>query len=226
MNAGMQLQKFTWSLLLTLIVSLNIYSQNTNNKGFISLFNGENLDGWVGDKQAYHVENGMIVIDPEKQGGDGNLYTEAEFSDFILRFEFQLTKDANNGLGIHAPLTGNVAYEGKELQIIDNKQTKYGKLKPWQYHGSVYGVIPAKTGFQKPVGEWNEQEVTVKGSSIKVVLNGHIILDGDVLEASKNGTIDGRDHPGLQKTNGHIGFLGHGDVVRFRNITIKDLSRD
>ena len=226
MNAGMQLQKFTWSLLLTLIVSLNIYSQNTNNKDFISLFNGKNLDGWVGDKQAYHVENGMIVIDPEKQGGDGNLYTEAEFSDFILRFEFQLTKDANNGLGIHAPLTGNVAYEGKELQIIDNKQTKYGKLKPWQYHGSVYGVIPAKTGFQKPVGEWNEQEVTVKGSSIKVVLNGHIILDGDVLEASKNGTIDGRDHPGLQKTNGHIGFLGHGDVVRFRNITIKDLSRD
>ncbi|GJM30815.1 MAG: hypothetical protein DHS20C17_34500 [Cyclobacteriaceae bacterium] len=212
-----------FSTVMLLFVGLIAVAQQVDDPGFTSLFNGENLDGWVGDTEAYYADNGIIVIDPEKQGGDGNLYTEEEFSDFILRFEFQLTKDANNGLGIHAPLTGNVAYEGKELQIIDNKQTKYGKLKPWQYHGSVYGVIPAKTGYQKPVGEWNQQEVTVKGSSIKVVLNGHTILDGDVLEASKNGTIDGKDHPGLQKTTGHIGFLGHGDVVRFRNIRIKDL---
>jgi len=199
--------------------------QEILNNDFVSLFNGRNLDGWVGDKEAYHAENGMIVIDPEKQAGDGNLYTESEFSDFILRFEFQLTKDANNGLGIHAPLTGNVAYEGKELQIIDNKQTKYGKLKPWQYHGSVYGIIPARTGFQKAVGAWNQQEVIVKGTTVKVLLNGNVILDGDLQNAIDNGTIDGKDHPGLLRDRGHIGFLGHGDVVRFRNIRIKDLTK-
>ncbi len=223
MMAESRLLKIMANTFYILIITLNIYSQNSNNEDFKSLFNGNNLDGWVGDKEAYAADNGMIVINPEKQGGDGNLYTEKEYSNFILKFEFQLTKDANNGLGIHAPLTGNVAYEGKELQIIDNKQTKYGKLKPWQYHASVYGVIPAKTGYQKPVGEWNQQGVTVQGSRIKVVLNGHVILDGDVLEASKNGTIDGKDHPGLKKDRGHIGFLGHGDVVRFRNIMIKEL---
>ncbi|MCB0840632.1 MAG: DUF1080 domain-containing protein, partial [Bacteroidetes bacterium] len=107
--------------------------------------------------------------------------------------------------------------------ILDNSAEKYASLEPYQYHGSVYGIIPAKRGFQKPVGEWNEQEVIVNGSKVKVILNGTTIVDGDFLEASKDGTMDGKDHPGLQRTSGHIGFLGHGDVLRFRNIRIKEL---
>ncbi|MDW3649819.1 MAG: DUF1080 domain-containing protein [Bacteroidia bacterium] len=190
---------------------------------FVSLFNGENLDGWVGNKDSYTVENGMIVIDPAGGGSGGNLYTEKEYSNFVLQFEFQLTPGANNGLGIHAPLEGDAAYVGKELQILDNTAEKYAELEPYQYHGSVYGVIPAKRGFQKPVGEWNEQEVIVEGSKVKVILNGTAIVDGDFLEASKEGTMDGKDHPGLQRSKGHIGFLGHGDVLSFRNIRIKDL---
>lgn len=191
--------------------------------GFVSLFNGQNLDGWVGNKTSYKAEDGNIVIDPQGEGG-GNLYTENEYSDFIFRFEFQLTPGANNGLGIHAPLEGDAAYVGKEIQILDNTAEKYAELKEYQYHGSVYGVIPAKRGFLKPVGEWNEEEVIVQGSKIKVILNGTAIVDGDFLEASKNGTLDGKEHPGLQRTSGHIGFLGHGDVLRFRNIRIKDLA--
>ena len=109
----------------------------------------------------------MIVVKPEEGGSGGNLYTEKEYSNFILRFEFQLTPGANNGLGIHAPLGGDAAYQGKELQILDNTAEKYAKLKPYQYHGSVYGIIPAKRGFLKPIGEWNSQEVTVNGSSRK-----------------------------------------------------------
>ena len=190
--------------------------------GFVSLFNGENLEGWVGNMKSYIVEDGTILVNP-KGGGGGNLYTEKEYSDFILRFEFQLTPGANNGLGIHAPLEGDAAYVGKELQILDNRAEKYAKLKPYQYHGSVYGIIPAKRGFQTPVGSWNEQEVYVKGSKVRVVLNGTVILEGDFLDASKEGTMDGREHPGLERTNGHIGFLGHGDVLRFRNIRIKEL---
>jgi len=202
-------------------------AQHMDEDEFTLLFNGKDLNGWVGNTQSYHAENGVIVIDPEGEGegSGGNLYTAKEYSDFIFRFEFQLTPGANNGLGIHAPIAGDVAYSGKELQIIDNTAAKYADLEPYQYHGSVYGIIPARRGFLKPVGEWNQQEVIVQGSSIKVILNGTAIVDGDFMEASKNGTMDGKDHPGLQRTKGHIGFLGHGDVVRFRNIRIKDLSQ-
>lgn len=196
----------------------------TSEDGFVSLFNGENLDGWVGNKQSYRVEDKIIVVDPQGGGNGGKLLTEKEYSDFILRFEFKLTPGANNGLGIHAPLKGDAAYLGKELQILDNTAEKYADLKPYQYHGSVYGIIPAKRGYLKPVGTWNEQVVMVKGNKVKVILNGATIVDGDFKKASKNGTMDKRDHPGLNRTKGHIGFLGHGDVLYFRNIRIKDLS--
>lgn len=197
--------------------------KQTSEKGFKELFNGKNLDGWVGNKTSYKVEDGLIVIDPQGTGG-GNLFTEKEYGDFILRLEFQLTPGANNGLGIHAPLEGDAAYVGKELQILDNEAEKYSKLEVYQYHGSVYGVIPAKRGFLKPTGEWNQQEVIVQHPKIKVILNGTTIMEGDYLEASKNGTLDKKDHPGLQRSSGHIGFLGHGDVVRFKNIRIKELT--
>lgn len=191
-------------------------------QGFTPLFNGKNLDGWVGNKTSYQVKDGIIVIEP-KGGGGGNLFTEKEYGDFVLRFEFQLTPGANNGLGIHAPLEGDAAYVGKEIQILDNEADKYAKLEVYQYHGSVYGVIAAKRGFLKPVGEWNQQEVIVQHPKIKVILNGETILEGDYLEASKDGTLDKKDHPGLKRSSGHIGFLGHGDVVMFRNIRIKEL---
>jgi HEAT repeat protein len=192
-------------------------------EGFVSLFNGKNLDGWVGNKTDYMAEDGNIIIQPNNGEGGGNLYTEKEYSDFDFRFEFQLTPGANNGLGIRAPLDGDAAYVGMELQILDNTAEIYSQLKPYQYHGSVYGVIPAKREFLKPVGEWNYEEVIAKGSHIKIILNGTVIVDGDILEASKNGTADGQEHPGLLREKGHIGFLGHGSVVKFRNIRIEEL---
>jgi len=191
-------------------------------QGFVSLFNGRNLDGWVGDKESYVVEDGVIVIKPGR-GKGGNLYTEKEYSDFIFRFEFQLTPAANNGLGIRAPLTGDAAYVGMEIQILDDTAPVYANLQPYQYHGSVYGVIPAKRGYLKPVGEWNYEEVVVQGTKIRVILNGTVIVDGDIAEARDKGTMDHRDHPGLKNKSGHIGFLGHGSEVKFRNIRIKEI---
>jgi hypothetical protein len=193
-------------------------------EGYKILFDGTGLHEWVGNKTSYVVEDGSIAVYP-KRGGNGNLYTKDEYSDFIYRFEFKLTPGANNGIGIRAPLGGDAAYQGMEIQVLDNEADIYKDLKPYQYHGSVYGVIPAKRGFLKPVGEWNEEEIYIKGTHIKVTLNGTVIVDGDIAEASKNGTADHRDHPGLKRTTGHIGFLGHGDILFFRNIRIKDLSR-
>lgn len=191
-------------------------------EGFQLLFNGRNLDNWQGNKIDYAAEDGMIVVSP-KEGSHGNLYTDKEYSDFVFRFEFQLTPGANNGLGIHAPLEGDAAYVGKELQILDNTADIYKDLQPYQYHGSVYGIIAAKREFLKPVGEWNYQEVVVKGDDIKITLNGTVIVEGNMKTASKKGTADHKDHPGLLRHKGYIGFLGHGSELKFKNIRIKEL---
>jgi len=186
-------------------------------KEFVSLFNGRDLTGWQGDTKGYVVEDGRIICRP-----GGNLYTEKQYSDFVLRFEFKLTPGANNGLGIRTPQNVDAAYFGMELQILDNSADIYKNLQPYQYHGSIYGVVAAKRGFQKPLGQWNRQEVIAKGNHIKVILNGETIVDADIEQASKDGTADGRSHPGLKHKSGYIGFLGHGSVVEFRNIYIQE----
>ena len=196
-------------------------SSREKEEGFELLFNGKDMTGWTGDTTGYSAENGKIVIHPEKSSG--NLFTEKEYSDFILRFEFKLTPGANNGLGIRAPLKGNAAYEGMELQILENTHPKYDKLKSYQYHGSIYGVVPARRGFLNPVGNWNFQEVIAEGKEIRVILNGETIVRTNIEDASNSGTLDGRDHPGLKRVKGHIGFLGHGDHVEFRNLRIREL---
>ena len=216
--------------LLFFIVAVTSYAQSVTNRltdeekseGYTLLFNGKNLDGWSGNKKSYVVEDDHIVIRPV-DGGGGNLYTEKEYSDFIFRFEFKLTPGANNGLGIRTPSKGDAAYGGMELQIIDNTAEKYAELQSYQYHGSLYGVAPAKRGYLKPVGEWNRQEVRVKGTTVQVILNGTLILDTDFQKAIDEGTMDHKEHPGLLREKGHVGFLGHGDVVYFRNIRIKEL---
>ena len=190
-------------------------------EGFAPLFDGRDLEGWTGDTKGYAAENGKIVIHPEL--GSGSLYTAREYADFTLRFDFKLTPAANNGLGVRAPLEGDAAYVGMELQILEDGSPAYWGLRPYQYHGSVYGVVPARRGFLRPPGEWNAEEVTVRGRRVTVTVNGSTVLDADLDEAAGGGTMDGRDHPGLKRARGHIGFLGHGSVVEFRNIRIKVL---
>jgi len=201
-------------------------SQEEKSDGFAPMFNGIDMSGWVGNLKDYYAKEGMIVCDP-KQGGHGNIYTEKEYSNFVMRFDFKLTPAANNGLGIRTPLDGDAAYVGMELQILDNDADVYKNLADYQYHGSVYGVIAAKRGHLKPVGEWNTQEVIANNNKIKITLNGTVILDGDIAEASKNftETIDKLKHPGLSNKSGHIGFLGHGSEVFFKNLRIKDLNK-
>jgi hypothetical protein len=197
-------------------------SDEEKSDNFEVLFDGTNMHNWTGNTKDYIIENGNLVIYPSDSHG-GNLYTKKEYDNFVFRFEFQLTPGANNGLGIRTPMEVDAAYHGMELQILDNDAPMYKDLEEYQFHGSVYGVIPAKRGFLKPLGEWNYQEVVADGDNIKITLNGTTILDGNIREASKNGTLDGKDHPGLLNKSGHIGFLGHGSVVKFKNIRVKQL---
>lgn len=196
-------------------------SEQEKTEGFVPLYNGRDLTGWTGDTKGYVAEGGKIVLYPERSSG--NLYTANEYGNFVLRFEFRLTPGANNGLGIRTPLTGDAAYMGMEIQILDDTSPKYQGLKPYQFHGSIYGVVPAKQGHLKPVGEWNSQEVIADGRHIAVKLNGTTILDADIDKASTPATMDGRDHPGLKNDKGHIGFCGHGDYLELRNLRIKTL---
>lgn len=192
---------------------------------FTSLFDGETLDGWTlvdGHGPGYIAEDGVLIC---PANGGGNLFTAREYSDFVLRFDFRMEPGGNSGVGIRAPLQGDAAYVGMEIQILDDGHSRYeGWLKPTQYHGSIYDVIPARPGFLRPAGEWNTQEIKADGRHIQVVVNGVIVVDTN-LEIVKEPEILER-HPGLARQTGHVGFLGHGTRVEFRNIRIKELRRE
>lgn len=199
-------------------------SQEEEADGFELLFDGTSLSKWKGSKQDYVTENGTIAVKPSDTG-HGNLYTVKEYSDFVFRFEFKLTPGANNGVGIRTPGEGDAAYEGMEIQVLDHYNPIYQPLlKDYQYHGSVYGIIPTQNrDALRPVGEWNEEEIYVKGTYIRVTLNGVVITEGDIAEATKNGTYDHQEHPGLFRKGGFIGFLGHDSQLWYRNVRIKEL---
>ena len=218
------------------LAGIPVFSQAPE-PGFTQLFNGKDLTGWVYGKRGngaenktgkgYQVENGVLFT--TKEDG-GNLYTEKEYSDFVLRFDVKLTENANNGIGIRAPLTGDAAYVGMEIQVLDDGGSQYTSLKPAQYHGSIYQMFAPKRGHQKPVGEWNQEEITVKGRQITVKLNGVTITEGnldDVKDEELLRTHRDMNKPegsrGIANTKGHIGFLGHGAKVEFRNIRIREL---
>lgn len=200
-------------------------SEQEKKEGFQVLFDGTNMYEWQGNTGDYILEDGCISMVPSRSFG-GNLYTKKEFANFIYRFEFQLTPGANNGVGLRAPLEGDAAYVGMESQILDCEHPIYKGITPYQHHGSIYGILKADESHKtamKPVGEWNEEEIICDGDNIKVTLNGVVIVEGNIREAVKNGTPDKKEHPGLFNKKGHIGFLGHGSPVKFRNIRVKEL---
>jgi hypothetical protein len=198
----------------------NAVAAEDDEEDFVSLFDGKTLDGWQGSKDGYKVEEGVLICRPD---GGGFLYTDKEYGDFVYRFEFKLTPGANNGIGLRTPIGGDPAYVGMECQVLDDTADGYKNLQPYQYHGSIYGVVPAKRGHLKPVGEWNVQEITCHGTHVIVKLNGETIVDADIKEASSPKTIDGNDHPGLKREKGYICFCGHGSHVEFRVMRIREI---
>ena len=227
----MKIRLYVFALTLLFSFNLATFAQagkvqgqppDKEEKGFVALFDGQSLKGWTlvrGRGPGYVVKDGTIICPLD---GGGNLYTEKEYANFALRFEFKTEPGGNNGVGIRAPLEGDAAYQGMEIQILDDGHPKYkGQIKSEQHHGSVYDVIPARTGFLKPAGEWNTEEIMANGSRIRITLNGVIILDADLNTVQEEAVL--KKHPGLRRKSGHIGFLGHGSLVEFRNIRLKGL---
>ncbi len=194
---------------------------------FTSIFNGRDLTGWTYATQngnpykqgkGYQVEDGILYC-TETDGG--NLMTEKEYSNFTLSFDFRLSPDSNNGIGIRAPLDGRISRTGMEIQILDDDSPKHKDLKPYQFHGSIYEVLPATRGHLKPIGQWNHQTITANGRQITVTLNGHTILNANLDDVKDPEIL--KIHPGLQRPSGHIGLLGHGTRVEFRNLRVREL---
>lgn len=192
--------------------------------GFKSIFNGQNLDGWTGSTDCCQVKDGVIAWLPKK---GGNLLYGEDLTDFAVRLEYKLPPGGNNGLAIRYPPDGKGSASQVamcEVQILDHDHPRYGgRLDPRQYNGSAYGMVAARTGYDRPVGEWNVMEVTVKGHHIQVELNGTEILNADLSRVTE--FKDKTDHPGRLRLNGYFGFAGHSDPVEFRNIQIKRLSK-
>ena len=205
-------------------------------EGFEVLFDGRSLHKWTGNTTNYVPLNGTIDVTAQ-YGGSGNLYTKKEYSDFVLRFEFRFIREGvNNGIGIRTPMGVDAAFEGMEIQILDHDAPIYKDIKNYQQHGSVYGVIAAKRVKFPPLGDWNVEKIRAVGDRITVTVNGEVILDGNIREACQGHCvgdpgekgnhymIDHRNHPGLFNKSGHLGLLGHGAGIQFRNLRVLDLS--
>jgi hypothetical protein len=189
---------------------------------FKPIFNGKDLAGWTGATKAYEVVDGTLI---SKEGQHGNMFTDDTYDNFAVRVEFKLPPGGNNGLGLRSPITDKeVAYVGMESQILDDGDKKYaGWLHPYQTHGSLYGLAPAVRGYLRPVGQWNYEELTINGNKLTVDLNGFEILNTDIAKVREK-PMDGKNHPGAFRTDGHFGLLGHNDPVAFRNLRIKRLT--
>jgi hypothetical protein len=187
--------------------------------GWIDLFNGKDLAGWQGLVDGFEVMDGVLRSKPGKRGV---MYTAQEYGDFVAEVEFKLTPGANNGLAIRYPGSGDPAYDGMcEIQILDSEHPKHAKLDPRQHHGSAYALAAAKRGHLRPAGQWNQQQVTVRGSNVTVEFNGEVILDADL--AAIRQFMGNKPHPGKDRKKGHFGFFAHDDIAEFRNIRIRPL---
>ena len=205
-------------------------------QGFEMLFDGTNLDKWQGDLEGYTPVNGTIYVSAN-YGSTGNLYTKKEYRNFVYRFEFCFLREGvNNGVGVRTPMGVDAAYDAMcEVQILDHDAPMYAKLREYQVHGSVYGVIPAKRIVHKPLGEWSTEEIRVEGDNIKVTVNGEVIVDGNIRKACKGHnvapdgskknpyTVDHKNHPGMFNRKGYISFCGHGEGLKIRNVRVLDL---
>jgi hypothetical protein len=188
-------------------------------EGFAAIFNGRDFKGWDGALEGYQIEDGALLSRPDK---GGVIHTDQDYENFSVRFEYRLPAGGNSGLAIRYPGSGDTAYVGMaEVQVLDDSAERYAELDERQYNGSAYGMVAAERGYLREVGEWNFEEVTVDGSTIKVELNGTVILDTDLSVITK--LMQDRPHPGKDRTTGAFGFAGHRSPVAFRHISLKTL---
>jgi len=194
-------------------------------EGFVPLFNGKDLTGWKvlnGKMDVWGADKDILFVDGR---GGGWLMTEKEYGDFEVVLEFKMPKMGNSGVALRAPLMGDPAYQGMEIQLLDDEN--YKGLKPTQYTGSIYDVVAPSKQVTKPAGEWQKIHIIAKGRQITVELNGTKIVDANLDDYKDRAKADPDKklaaHPGLVRTSGHLGLQSHDGRVEFRNLFVKPL---
>lgn len=181
-------------------------------QGFAPLFNGTDLSGWKG-----------LVGNPNTRAAmsTDELSAAPTEADESMRAHWKVVEGAIQRDGKGDSLCTDKDYGDFELYVLDSEDAKYATLDPRQYHGSVYGLAAARRGYLRPIDEWNFQQVTVRGSNVKVERNGFTILDADLatIKESKDGSVPA----GTNRTRDHFGFAGHNDPMAFRNVSVREL---
>jgi type 1 glutamine amidotransferase len=188
-------------------------------KGFVSLFNGVNLEGWgeVG-APCWYAHDGVIVCTGQSET-TGWLRSNRMYRNFILRLEYRISAGGNSGIFLRAPHYGRSSRLGMELQIQDD-----GTAPPSNTCTSaVYSVVTPRLNPARPAGEWNQVEVTLKDRHLRVVWNGHLVHDIDLDDPALSANLP-RTHLLYRRPNwGYIGLQNHRSLVEFRHIFIKEL---
>jgi hypothetical protein len=175
--------------------------------------------GWQqigGQEGAWHFENGVLYAEGENGGW---LATHRQYDNFTLSVEFRVPPGGNSGVFLRAPLEGDPAYTGMEIQILDDYADRGSRLEPYQYTGSIYGVQAPSDQVSKKAGQWQRMVVVARGPHLQVGLNGKKIIDTDLTYYSHKADT----HPGLVRKGGYIGLQSHGSRIEFRNIRIHEL---
>jgi hypothetical protein len=177
------------------------------------------LVGWQqigGPEESWRFEDGVLYT---RGPSGGWLATNRSYDDFVLAVEFRVSPGANSGIFLRAPLEGDPAYTGLEIQILDDHAEQWSHLEPYQYTGSIYGVQAPSERVTAKARQWQRMVVVARGTKIQVDLNGKRIIDTDLTRYPHR--LDA--HPGLMRTNGYIGLQSHSDRVEFRKIQIREL---
>ncbi|HOZ49922.1 MAG TPA: DUF1080 domain-containing protein [Candidatus Hydrogenedentes bacterium] len=188
----------------------SILSEQERQEGFIALFDGKTLDGWwiAGMPNGFVARDGNIEW--ERAGG-GAILTRDRYENFILRLEWRLEKSgSNSGIFLRAPRAGRSSKIGMEFQLMGD----HGVPPEEHVTGAIYDVLSPISNAGRPVGEWNELEITLDGPKMKAVLNGEVVQDL---------SLDDNEELKYRLRNGFIGLQDHGHKAAFRNIRLKRL---
>jgi hypothetical protein len=207
---------------------LNALTPAEKADGWKLLFDGKTVNGWRAFKSTtppagWKAVKGELLRDAS--GGD--LMTSEQFGDFELRLEWKVAKNGNSGIMFRVTDQAGLTYEtGPEFQILDNAGHKDGQ-NPMTSAGSNYAMHPPVRDVTRPVGDWNEVRLIVRGAHVEHWMNGVKLLEYELwsedwdkrMKASKFAKMP---FYGRAK-RGHLVLQDHGDLVWYRNVKIKPL---
>ena len=200
---------------------------NTAKAGWQDLFKPD-LSNAINPKNIWTYDNGVLTASE-----DMTLWSEKEYTNFMIDLEFKTASGTNSGVVVHASNTDNWIPNSVEIQIADDYSEEWSKAPATWQCGAIFGrKAPVKSNVKKP-GEWNKYTITCKDKLIWVVLNGELVNQIDMslwTDAKKNP--DGTEIPAwLNKPlatlplTGHVGLQGKhaGAPIYFRNIKIREI---